>query len=67
MRLAERFSTLGEEALTLQVLVAFRAFETLAVVVIVKSLYPPISCLNWEATTNAFSSEKVIPICFTVR
>jgi len=66
MCFAEGFATLGEEALTLQVLVAFRAFETLAVVVIVKSLYPPISCLNWEPTTNTLSSEKIIPICFTV-
>jgi len=67
MCLAEGLSTLGEEALTLQVLVTFRAFETLAVVVIVKSLDPPISCLNWEPTTNTFGCEKVIPICFTVR
>jgi len=67
MCLAEWLSTLGEEALTLQVLVAFRAFETLAVIVIVKSLYPSVSCLNWEATTNTLGGEKIIPICFTVR
>jgi len=67
MCLAEGLSTLGEEALTLQVLVAFRAFETLAVVVIVESLYPPVSSLNWEATTNTFGCEKVIPVCFTIR
>jgi len=67
MCLAEGFATLGEEALTLQVLVTFRTFETLAVVVVVESLYPPISCLNWEATANTFGSEKIIPICFTVR
>jgi len=67
MCLAEGLSTLGEEALALQVLVTFRAFETLAVVVVVESLYPPVSCLNWEPTADTFGGKQVIPICFTVR
>lgn len=67
MGLAEGLPTLGEEALALQVLVAFRAFEALAVVVVVEGLHPAVTSLNWEATAHALGCEQIIPVSLAVR
>jgi len=67
MRLAERLSTLGVETLSFQVLVTFRAFEALAVVVVIKGLNPSISSLNWEATAYTLGGEQLVPICLAIR
>jgi len=64
--LAERLASLGEEALSLQVLVALRALEALAVVVVVKSLDPAVAGFNGEAAANALGGEQVVPVSFAV-
>jgi len=66
MSLAERFSTLGKEALAFEVLVAFRALEALAVVVVVEGLHPSVSCLDRETAAYTLRREKVVPVSFAV-
>lgn len=66
MRFTERFATLGEEALPFQILLAFRAFEALAVVVVIQSLDPTVTCLDREPAADALDSEEIIPVSFTV-
>jgi len=66
VRLAEGFPSFGEETLTFEILVAFRAFEALAVVVIVECFDPSVTCFNREAASDAFRSEQVVPISFTI-
>lgn len=66
MGLAEGLPTFGEEALALQVLVAFRALEALAVVVVVEGLYPAVTSLNGEATAHTLGGEQVIPVALAV-
>lgn len=67
MSFAERLSSFCEEALTLEILVAFRALEALTVVVIVESLYPAVSSLDREPAPYALRRKQVVPISFTVR
>lgn len=67
MGLAEWTALLSKEALTLKVLLATRAVEALAMVVVVKGFDPAISSLNWEPTGKAFRGEQLIPISLTVR
>jgi len=64
--LAERFPTLGKEALAFEVLVAFRALEALAVVVVVEGLYPSVSCLDRETAANTLRREEVVPVSLAV-
>lgn len=66
MSLAERLSTFGEEALALQVLVAFRAFEALAVIVVVKSFNPSVTSLYGEAAANTLCRKQVVPVSLAV-
>lgn len=54
------------ETLTLEILLAHRAVETLAVVIIVQGLYPAISSFDWESTRETFRREQLVPICFAV-
>lgn len=42
---------------------SYRAFEALAVVVVVEGLHPAITSLNWEATAHALGCEQIIPVC----
>jgi len=65
--LAERFSTLGKEALAFEVLVAFRALEALAVVVVVEGLHPSVSGLDRETAANTLCREEVVPVSLAVR
>jgi len=67
VRLAEGFSPFGEKALALQVLVAFRALEALAVVVVVEGLDPAIPGLDGEAAAHALGGEQVVPVGLAVR
>lgn len=42
---------------------SYRAFEALAVVVVVEGLHPAVTSLNWEATAHALGCEQIIPVC----
>lgn len=57
MGLAERPAVLGIEALSLKVGLAHRALEALAVVVVVESFNPSVTCFNGEPTTHALRRE----------
>jgi len=37
------------------------------VVVVVKSLHPPVPGFYWEPTGDAFGGEQLVPIFFTIR
>ena len=43
-----------------------RAVETLRVVVVIESLHPAITSLDWEATRDALGGEELIPVLFTI-
>lgn len=43
---------------------SYRAFEALAVVVVVEGLHPAITSLNREATAHTLGCEQIIPICW---
>jgi len=64
--LAVRVPTLGIEALAFQVLVTVRTRETVRVIGCPECLHPSVSGLNRELARDAFCSEKLIPIAFTV-
>ena len=66
MHLTERPTSLGEEALSFEVLFAHRAVEALTVVVIVERLDPPVARLHGEPARETFRRKQLIPICFTV-
>lgn len=66
MILAEWSTTLGEKALSLKILLAHCAVETLAVVVIGQSFDPSVSSLDGEAARKTFSSKKLVPIVLAV-
>lgn len=63
---AERPSSLGEEALSLQVLLAHAAVEALAVVVVGQRFNPAVSRFDGESTSKAFCGEQLIPVVFAV-
>jgi hypothetical protein len=65
--LAEWSASFGKETGTFEVLLAHRAVEALAVVVVVERFNPAIACLNGEPTREALCGEQFIPISFTVR
>lgn len=64
--LAERTSTLREEALALEVLLAAGAVEALTVVVVVQRLHPLIAGLDGEATREALGREQLVPVGLAV-
>ena len=64
--LAERATALRVEALALEVLLAHRAVETLAVVIIVQGLHPAISSFDWESARETLCREQLVPISFAV-
>lgn len=66
MILAERTSTLREEALALEVLLAAGAVEALTVVVVVQRLHPLIAGLDGEATREALGREQLVPVGLAV-
>lgn len=66
MSFAEWFTPLGKETLSLQILVAFRTFKTLAMIIIVQSLDPSVPSLYREATAHTLGCKEVIPIGLTV-
>ncbi len=59
---AEGTTSLRVKALSLKILFAHRAVETLTVVVVIEGFYPTVSSLYWEAAGEAFRREEVIPI-----
>jgi len=63
---AERLPRLDEELLALQVLLAQRAVEALAVVVVVEGLDPPVARLDGKAARDALGREQLVPILFAV-
>jgi len=65
MLFAKGTSSLGEKALSFQVLLACRAVETLWVVIIIHCFYPSVPCFNWKSTSIAFGREHFIPILVT--
>jgi len=60
------FSTLCIKALPLHIFLTKRAVETLRVVVVIESLHPAITSLDWEATRDALGGEELIPVLFTI-
>jgi len=64
---AERLSRLDKELLALQVLLAQRAVEALAVVVVVEGLHPSVAGLDREAAGDALGREQLVPILLAVR
>jgi len=63
---AERLPRLDEKLLALQVLLAQRAVEALAVVVVVEGLDPPVAGLDGKAARDALGREQLVPILFAV-
>ena len=43
-------------------LIAYRALETLAMVVVVEGLHPSVPCLDGEPATHALGGEQVVPV-----
>lgn len=41
----------------------YRALEALAVVVVIESFYPPVTCLNGETAAHTLGSEEIVPVC----
>jgi len=66
MIFTENLAPLCIEAFSLHVFFAKRAVEALGVVVIIKSLDPPVSSFNWESAGDALCCEQLVPIFFTV-
>lgn len=66
MIFAERAAALRVEALALEILLAHRAVEALAVVVVVQGLHPAITSLDWESAREAFRGKQLVPISFAV-
>jgi len=60
------FSTLCIKALPLHIFLTKRAVETLRVVVVIESLHPAITSLDWEATRDTLGGEELIPVLFTI-
>lgn len=63
---AERTATLGEEALSLEVLFAAGAVEALAVVVVVQGLHPLVTGFDGESAGEALGGEQIIPVLLAV-
>lgn len=57
MVFAEWTTTLRVKTLAFEILLAHRAVETLAVVIIVQGLHPAISSFDWESTRETFCRE----------
>lgn len=67
MVFAEWTSSFVVETLSFQVLFAHRAIEALTVIVVVQSFNPSVTSFDWEATSEAFGCEELIPIGLAVR
>jgi len=63
---AEGLPRLDEKLLALQVLLAQRAVEALAVVVVVEGLDPPVAGLDGKAARDALGREQLVPVLFAV-
>lgn len=66
MIFAERAAAFRVEALALEILLAHRAVEALAVVVVVQGLHPAITSLDWESAREAFRGKQLVPVSFAV-
>jgi len=66
VRFTERLPSLSVETLPFQVLVAFRALEALAMVVVVEGLHPSVPGLDGEPATHTLGGEQVVPVSFAV-
>lgn len=64
--LAERTTTLREEALALEVLFAAGAVEALTVVVVVHRLHPLVAGLHRESAREALGREQLVPVGLAV-
>lgn len=67
MVLAERTTALRVETLALEVLLAHRAVEALAVIIVVQGLHPAVSSFHRESASETFCREELVPISFAVR
>lgn len=67
MAFAHRSAIFAQKALSFQVLLANRAVETLAMVIVVHGLDPAVTGLDREAARVAFGSKQLIPISFAIR
>lgn len=63
---AKRTTAFRVEALALEILLAHRAVETLAMIVIVQGFHPTVASLDWETTREAFRGKQFVPISFAV-
>jgi len=66
MIFTENLATLCIEAFPFHVFFAKRAVEALRMIVVVKSLDPPVSSFDWESARHALRCEQLVPIFFTV-
>lgn len=66
MTLAEWFPRLDEKSLAFQILLAQRAIEALAVIIVVQRLYPPVSGFNGKTACNALRRKQFVPIFFAI-
>jgi len=66
MIFAKYSSSFGKKIFSFHVGFTKRTVEALWVIVVVKSLHPPIACFYWETTVNTLGGEKFIPIFFAI-
>lgn len=67
MVLAEWTTTLREEALSFEVLLAAGAVEALTVIVVVQGLHPLVTGFDGESAGKALGGEQLVPVGLAVR
>lgn len=65
--LAHWLAAFTQKALAFQILLANRAGEALAVVIVVHGFDPTVSSFNREATGVTLGREQLIPVSFAIR
>jgi len=63
---AKGFTSFDKKPFAFKILLAKGAVKALTVVIIIQSLNPAITSLDWESTRDTFCSEQFIPIFFAV-
>jgi len=63
---AKGFTSFDKKAFAFKVLLTKSAVKALTVIIVVQSLDPAVTSLDWKATRDAFCCEQFIPIFFTV-
>lgn len=67
MIFAEGTTAFRVEALALEILLAHRAIEALAVIIVIQGFHPTVASLDWESTREAFRGKQLVPVSFAIR